>query len=297
VKAERRQKIEAVFMLAIAAALRVAPRAIGLRLGQGLGLLLGRIAKRHVGIAVQNLRHAFPDWSDERRERTARGVYVHFCRMLCDIIWFSSRSDERLLRSVEFFGREHGEAALASGRGVLFVTCHMGNWEVFAVAQSLVHRAVSVVARPLDNPALDVRLCAFRARGGNTVIYKRNALSQIMRTLRGGGGVAILIDQNVQEKDGIFVDFFGRKAATTTVAAAVALKTRCLIVPVHAVLRPDGINALCYDPPIEALPSDDRAGDIARVTQLLTSRIEGWIRETPEQWLWVHRRWKTQPPS
>jgi Kdo2-lipid IVA lauroyltransferase/acyltransferase len=297
VKAARRHAIEAALAGGIATGLRFVPRSLSLRLGQGFGCVLGRLARRHVGIAIENLRLAFPDWGDARLLHVARGVYVHFCRMLFDILWFSARSNERLLRSVEFIGREHGEAALASGRGVLFVTCHMGNWEIFAVAQSLVHKAVGVVARPLDNPELDARLCGFRGRGGNTVIYKKNALSQIMRTLRGGGGIAILIDQNVQEKDGIFVDFFGRKAATTTVAAAVALKTNCLIVTVHAVLRPDGFNALYYDPPLEWTTSGDRAADIARLTQLLTGRIEGWIRETPEQWLWMHRRWKTRPPA
>jgi KDO2-lipid IV(A) lauroyltransferase len=118
-----------------------------------------------------------------------------------------------------------------------------------------------------------------------------------MRLLRGGKGVAFLIDQNVQQSDGIFVDFFGRKAATTTAVAALAVKTRCPIVCGYSLLRPDGRYRLVYTPPIEWTPSGDRQADIERLTQKLTHLIESWVREAPEQWLWIHRRWKTQPPA
>jgi KDO2-lipid IV(A) lauroyltransferase len=109
--------------------------------------------------------------------------------------------------------------------------------------------------------------------------------------------VAILIDQNVQEKDGIFVDFFGRPAATTTVAAALAVKTGCALLPAHTIIGPDGRYRAVYEPPLEWTPSGDTQADIARLTQELTRVIEGWIREHPDQWLWIHRRWKTQPSA
>jgi KDO2-lipid IV(A) lauroyltransferase len=109
--------------------------------------------------------------------------------------------------------------------------------------------------------------------------------------------VAILIDQNVQEKDGIFVDFFGRPAATTTVAAALAVKTGCALIPAYTAIGPDGRYRAVYEPPLEWTPSGDRQADIARLTQQLTRVIEGWIREYPDQWLWIHRRWKTQPSA
>ena len=154
---------------------------------------------------------------------------------------------------------------------------------------------IGVIARPLDNPALDDRLCDVRRRPGNTVIYKKRALPQVLRLLRENRAVAILIDQNVQAGDGVFVDYFGRQAATTTVAAALAMKTGCALVPTHTELGEDGRYALVYDPPIEVVATGDRDADIARVTQQLTSAIEGWVRRRPEQWLWLHRRWKTQP--
>ena len=154
---------------------------------------------------------------------------------------------------------------------------------------------VSSIARPLDNPALDRRLVALRTSTGNRIIYKQKALAQAIRTLREGGILAVLIDQNVQE--GVFVRFFGRPASTTSVAAALALKTGCAIVPVHCTLRPNGRYRMIYGPPVEWAASGRRDEDVVALTQHLTSILEGWIRETPEQWLWLHRRWKTQPPA
>ena len=187
------------------------------------------------------------------------GVYEHFGRMLLDILWLAPRSREEILRHVVVEGGEHVEAAFRAGRGVLFPTAHLGNWELHGVAHGHLFGPIGVVARPLDNPALDRRLCDFRQSSGNTVIYKRNALGQVMRLLRDNGGVAIVIDQNVQEKDGIFVDFFGRKAATTTVAAALALKTGCVLLPGHTEMLPDGRYRLSYDPPVAVEPTGDAA--------------------------------------
>jgi KDO2-lipid IV(A) lauroyltransferase len=186
---------------------------------------------------------------------------------------------------------------MSAKRGVLYCTGHVGNWEVHAIALALAYGPISVLARPLDNPALDARLCAFRTSSGNAVIYKKNALPQIIRALRAGRGVAILLDQNVQAKDGIFVDFFGRPAATTTVAAALAAKTGCTLIPAHSELMPDGRYRLIYDPPVAWTPSGDHDVDVARTTQELARRTEEWIRRRPEQWLWMHRRWKTRPPN
>jgi KDO2-lipid IV(A) lauroyltransferase len=282
---------------AVAALVRPLSRRRALALGRALGRGWGRLDARHLAVAEENLGRAFPGWDAARRRAVALGVYEHFGGMLLDILWLAPRSREEILRHVVLEGEEHYRAARDRGRGTLFVTAHFGNWEIHGVTHSLVHEPIGVVARPLDNPALDERLCAFRARGGNTVIYKRHALGQVMRILRENRGVAILIDQNVREGDGVFVDFFGRRASTTTVAAALALKTGCALVPTQAALGPDGTYRLVYEPPLEAAPTGDRDADLVRVTQQLTSVIEGWVRSAPEQWLWLHRRWKTRPPG
>jgi KDO2-lipid IV(A) lauroyltransferase len=174
---------------------------------------------------------------------------------------------------------------------------HFGNWEFQAVASVPLVGNVSAIARPLDNPQLDKRLVALRIATGNKVIYKQRALVQVLKAIRDGGIVAVLMDQNVQQEYGVFVDFFGRPACTTTVAAAIALKTGCALVPVRCVLQANGRYHMVYGPEVRWAGTGRRDQDLVALTQHLTSIIESWVRENPEQWLWLHRRWKTQPPA
>ena len=271
------------------------PRPVVLAVGRRLGRLWGALDRRHLAIAADNLRRAFPEWDEARVQATARGVYAHFGTVLMDLLWMEGRPVEELLALADVEGVEHLQAARAAGRGVVAPSGHLGNWEIQAVASVPLVGNVAMIARPLDNPALDRRLVGLRTSTGNTVIYKQKALAQVLKTIREGGIVAILIDQNVQAKDGVFVRFFGRPACTTTVAAAIALKTGCAIVPVRCLLQPGGRYRMVYGPPIEWAGTGRRDEDLAALTQHLTSIIEGWVRETPEQWLWLHRRWKTSP--
>jgi KDO2-lipid IV(A) lauroyltransferase len=295
VRRERRHALEARAAASVQALVRRLPRAWALALGRALGRLLADLDPRHVAIANGNLRHAFPHWDESRRLRTARAVYAHLGQTLLDILWLDGRPREDLLALIDEEGREHIERARAAGRGAVYVCAHFGNWEMSGVVWGWLGEPIGVVARPLDNLALDARLNAFRARSGNMVISKRRALPDILRLLRQGRGVAMLVDQNVQEADGIFVDFFGRPAATTTAAAALAVKTGCALLPCYCEAKPDGRYRLVYGPPLEWTPSGSRQDDIAGITQGLTTIIEGWVRARPEQWLWIHRRWKTQP--
>ena len=273
------------------------PRRLALASGRALGTLLGRLDRRHLAIAAGNLRLAFPEWDEARVWRTARGVYGHFGAVLFDILWLQRRTPEQIRGLLEVHGREHVERAMGLGRGAVLVTGHLGNWELHGVAHGLLFGAIQVVARPLDNPGLDARLCAMRTMAGNTVVYKQRALVRILHALRARQGIALVVDQNVLPGDGIFVDFFGRKAATTTVAAALAVKTGAPVVPSRTELLADGRYRLTYAPALEWSPSGDRQADVACLTQRLTRQIEEWVRETPAQWLWMHRRWKTRPPE
>jgi KDO2-lipid IV(A) lauroyltransferase len=295
---KRRHHFEAAAASVVGGFVGLLPRRAALGFGRALGRLWGALDRRHLEVAVANLRAAFPDWDDAKLHRTARGVYQHFGTVLIDILWLSRRSRPELEALIEITGREHVTTAMARGKGVINTTAHLGNWELHGVGHGLCIAPLGLVARPLDNPALDARLCAFRTAFGNTVIYKRKALSQVLRLLRDGKGVALLLDQNVHEQDGIFITFFGRPAATTTVAAALALKTGSAIVPSRTELLPDGRYRLSYEPALALDPeAPDRDAEIARVTQLLATRTEAWIRDTPEQWLWIHKRWKTQPSA
>jgi KDO2-lipid IV(A) lauroyltransferase len=295
VKRDRRYRLEAAAAGAVSAVVRRLPRRAVLALGRMLGRLWGILDTRHRRIVIDNLRAAFPGWDAARLEAVARGVYAHFGAVMLDLLWMERRTPEELVGLVEFDGIASFRAAEARGRGVLFCTAHLGNWEIHAIAHAAAHGPLSVVARPLDNPSLDARLVALRAATGNAIVYKGRALASVLKELRSGHGVAMLLDQNVRRGDGIFVEFFGRPAATTTVAAALALKTGCALVPVWTELRHDGRYVLHYEPALEVRAEADRDEEIARITQVIAGRTEQWIRRNPEQWLWMHRRWKTQP--
>ncbi len=290
-----RYRLEAAAAAVAAALVKLLPRRLVLASGRLLGRLWGSIDGRHRCIAIDNLRAAFPNGSGERLDAIARAVYAHFGAVIFDLLWMAGRDGTELAALVEVEGEENVRAAQALGKGAVYCTAHLGNWEVHGIAHAQRFGPLSVVARPLENPALDARLCALRSATGNAVIYKRKALASVLRELRAGRGVAMVLDQNVLEEDGIFVDFFGRKAATTTVAAALALKTGCALVPAWIELRRDGRYQLRYEPPLEVRMDADRDAEIARLTQELATRMESWIRRAPEQWLWLHRRWKTQP--
>jgi KDO2-lipid IV(A) lauroyltransferase len=294
---DRRFRIEAAAATFLTLVVRPVPRAVVLALGRFLGSVYARLDRRHVRVAIDNLRHAFPDWDEARLLRTARGVYRHFGSVILDLLWMQDRTRDGLLAIVSFAGAEHVEAALRPGKGFICTTGHLGNWEAHAVGHGYAFATAAVVGRPLDNPALDERLVRLRSSSGNAAISKRRALPDILRFLRANKAVAILMDQNVQEDDGIFVTCVGRPAATTPVAAAIAAKTGCAIVPGHSVLQADGRYLVTYEPPLFFESRGDRKADIARLTQELTVRIEAWVREHPEQWLWIHRRWKTQPKA
>lgn len=290
-----RHALEALLAGAVSAAVRRLPRPAVLRLGRRLGRLWARLDPRHLAIAADNLRRAFPDWDEPRVQATARGVYAHFATVMLDLLWMQGRGVEQLLALADLEGVEHMQRARAAGRGVVAPGAHLGNWEFQAIASVPLVGEIASIARPLDNPALDRRLVALRTATGNTVIYKLKALAQAIRSLREGRILAVLIDQNVQPRDGIFVRFFDQPAATTTVAAALALKAGCPIVPVRCTLQANGRYRMVYGPPVEWTGTGRRDEDVAALTQHLTSLIEGWVRETPEQWLWLHRRWKSQP--
>jgi KDO2-lipid IV(A) lauroyltransferase len=292
---ERRFRLEARAAAVLTFVVRPLPRAIVLAAGRFLGGLYARLDRRHVAVAIDNLRHAFPDWDEARLLRTARGVYHHFGAVILDLLWMQDRTRDEILEIVTFAGAEHVETALQSGKGFICTTGHMGNWEAHAVGHGFAFATAAVVGRPLDNPALDARLVRLRSSSGNAAISKRRALPDILRFLRANKAVAILMDQNVQEDDGVFVRFFGRPAATTPVAAAIAAKTGCALLPGHSVLQPDGRYLVTYEPPVFFTSRGERKADIVWLTQELTLRIEAWVREHPEQWLWIHRRWKTQP--
>jgi KDO2-lipid IV(A) lauroyltransferase len=281
------------FALAFA---RVAPRGALTALGAAIGELGYLLDARHRRISRENLILAYGDELDPRsRTRLARACWRHFGRTVLETLRFPKLSKESIGTQIHYEGLEHIRGAYEKGRGVLLFSGHFGNWELIALMQGYLGLPLSLVVRRLDNPILERRLNRLRGQSGNDTIRHLGGVREMLKTLRSGRGVAIMIDQDAR-RHGIFVPFFGRMASTTPTLALLALKTGATIVPVFCVPQPDGSYRVTYEAPIEEETTGDRDSDVIRITAACTASIERWVRKHPEMWLWMHRRWKTAPP-
>lgn len=292
-----RFRIEAAVFTAALAVARLMPRPLLLFLGTLTGTLGYLLDRRHTGIALENLRQAFgPTLPSREARRIVRACWRHFGRTTMDTLNLSRLNRESAGRDVHYEGLEHLRAAYAAGRGVLVFTGHFGHWELAAVMQGHIGLPLALVVRPLDNPRLERMLADLRGGSGNRIVHKRNAVREMMKALRDKICVALAIDQDARGS-GLFVPFFGRLASTTPTVALLALRTGAPIIPCSCRPEPDGSYTILYEPPLEVRESGDRDADLLRLTAQCTSIIERWVRERPELWLWMHRRWKTRPPG
>lgn len=292
-----RYRIEAALFATALAVARVMPRSLLLLLGTLSGTLGYLVDRRHTRIALDNLRGAFgPTLTSREARRITLACWRHFGRATMDTLNLSRLSRESVDRDVRYEGLDHLRAAYAAGRGVIIFTGHFGHWELAAVMQGHLGLRLALVVRPLDNPRLEPVLAALRGGSGNRIVYKRNAVREMMKALREKICVALAIDQDARG-NGLFVPFFGRLASTTPTAALLALRTGAPIIPCSCRPETDGSYTIVYEPPVEARESGDRDADLLRITAQCTSIIERWVRERPELWLWMHRRWKTRPPE
>jgi len=288
---------EAVAFRALLAVAGLIPRRLLLALGSLAGTVAYVLNARHRRIAFDNLARAYGSDLDRRRAgRIVRSCWRHFGRITFDILAFSRFGPDSVDRLVHYEGLEHIRAAYAKGKGVLLFSGHYGHWELVAMMQGYLGLPLALVARPLDNPRLEELLARLRGMSGNRIIHKRRAVREILRVLREGQGTAIVIDQDARN-EGVFVPFFGIPASTTPTLALMTLRTGAPVVPTYSFPRPDGSYTVVYEPEIEVEPSGDHDADVIRITALCTARIEAWVRERPELWLWMHRRWKTVPPG
>lgn len=284
----------------VSGALRLFPRRARLAAGRAVGSLLFSLDRRHREVTLENVRIAYgEEKAPPERYEIARGAFRHFGAMLIELLTLGRPSAPECERLVELEGREHYERARARGKGVILVAAHFGNWELHAIAHGFRFGPIHLVAREQDNRLLDRWLEKLRGVSGNEVVYKKNALSRMRKLLKGGETVAFVIDQNVHLDDAVFVDFFGRKAATTPVASWFALKTGASLVPVFCFPIEDGRYRAVYEPPLEVEAYRDMGRDEAleALTSELVAIQERHIRERPNMWLWMHRRWRTRPPS
>jgi KDO2-lipid IV(A) lauroyltransferase len=268
-----------------------------LKLGKQFGSLAYHLDGRHRKIALKNISSALPELEQDQAINSIHNCYKYFGMYLFDLLRSLHGSNKMLYEKCEYVGIDHLQSAYEKKKGVILFTGHFGAWEAMAAAQAYKGYPMSVVARKLDNPYLEKLLRRFRTSTGNSIIEKTEGFRPMLRTLKEGKAIAILIDQNVTTEDRIFVDFFGRPASTTPALALLKLKTDADLIPCFSIPLPDGSYRFEYGAPIETSLTGERKQDIFQITQACTTSIEQAIRNHPQYWLWMHRRWKTQPSA
>lgn len=267
-------------------------RSFAIALAQVVYLLHFRL--RQVGL--RNLAMVFPEKSQAERARILRGVFTSLGRQLAELCQFPRYTPENVDEVVVYDGLENYERAYARGKGVLFLTAHFGGWELSAFAHSLHGHWVNIVMRPMDNPYLDGLLQQYRTMHGNKVVPKDDFVRGLLAAMKAGETVGILMDPNMTPPQGVFVNFFGIPACTASGLARIALRTDAAVVPGFTIWDDTlGKYRLRFDPAVDLIRTGDLEADIVANTQMFTKVIEDYVRKYPDQWLWVHRRWKTRP--
>ena len=251
---------------------------------------------------LRNLEIAFPEKTQTQRNEILRGTFENLGRVLGELSQFRKYTRVKLAEIIDFELDEESktlyERNKAEGRGVLITTGHLGNWEMLVLGFAALHEPISYLARPLDNPKIDDMLNGRRTTFGNTPINKTNSAMLAIKILREGGILGILADVNAHPKEGVFVPFFGIPACTTSGAAMLAIRSNSFIYPTFCVW--DKIvkrYKFVHGSLLEPVNTGDRKRDIVETTAAYTAEIEKIIRQYPDQWMWIHKRWKTRPPG
>ena len=272
------------------------PRPVARAIGIAIGLTIFRLHRRLREVGMRNLAIAFPEMSTDERRRILRGEYISLGRQLAEVCLFPRYTLENVSEVVIYDGLENYQNAFARGKGVLFLTGHLGAWELSAFAHSLHGHPLSIVMRPLDNPFVDAFVQSYRTMHGNKTVSKDDFIRGLLAAMRAGEAVGILMDTNMTPPQGVFVNFFGVPAYTASGLARIALRTDAAVVPGFTVwdskLRK---YTLRFDPALDLVRTGDDQADIIANTALFTGVIENYVRRYPDQWLWLHRRWKTRP--
>lgn len=272
------------------------PRAAAVTTARGLARFAYLFGGRLRRTGERNLEMAFPDLSREERSRILRASFQSLGRLLGEFSQLPRATPEALRRFVVCEGLENLEAAQRRGHGVILITGHLGAWELSSFALSAFGYPMSFLVRRMDNPMIEPLVEGTRTRFGNRSIDKRAAARPMLRILREGGTLGLLVDLNTLPHEGVFVDFFGIPASTTASVATLALRTKAAVLPVFVPWDKEKRRfILRIEPPLEIEATGDTATDVQKLTSQFTSVIESYIRQFPEQWLWIHKRWNTRP--
>jgi len=256
--------------------------------------LFYHLSLKHRLIAINNLMRSFPHKSLKEIINIAKKSYLSVALVLVEFYDIPYLTKDNLNRLITVRGLDNYTKACNEGKGVLLFGAHFGNWEIGNAALAIMTRPLSFVYRILDNSLLESIITTVRASCGNTSLPKENTMRQMIRLLKQNTTISLLIDQNVAWYGGVFVDFFGRKACTTSGLALLAMHTGAPVLPFFTCRLPDGKYLLEIGGKVDIITSENREADILINTQNFTKIIEDHIRQYPEQWFWVHQRWKTK---
>jgi len=272
------------------------PRGLARAVGAAVASALYAAAPKLRRTAEFNLRLAFPEWDDARRREVIRGMVRNLGWMAAEFARFPRYTRENISEALILDGHENFLNGQRGGKGVLYLTGHIGAWELSSFAHALFGYPLHYMARPLDNARVDKLVNDYRCLSGNQPIFKNESARALLKILKEAGTVGILADQNTMPEEGVFVEFFGKSACTTTGIARVALHTDAAVVPGYAYWDSSiGKYRLRFEPAVELVRTGDTERDVFVNTQKFAKVIEQIIRKHPEQWVWVHARWKTRP--
>ena len=286
-----RHRAEYLAVRAVQSMVRGMPLRWGAALGGGLGWLFHRWDHRRRNTAVGNVRAALPGLADDDRRAVVASAFANVGRHVIELLRFDALRVEETMARVELEGAEHVERALAAGRGAMFFTGHFGFWELHVMAHAVRFEPIVMVARTLDNPLLEAMIARVRTRVGTRVVPRRGAVRGLLRGLRERRPVGMMVDQHMQDRSAVTVEFLGRPASTTSAVAALALRTGAPVIPVFTLPRPGHRYRVVYEPPVE-MPDPERADAVQVLTQRCTDVLESYVRRRPDLYLWMHRRWR-----
>jgi KDO2-lipid IV(A) lauroyltransferase len=272
------------------------PRHLAHKGAKTLAWLGFHLASRQRRAGLRNLRMAFPELTDAEREVILRRSFQNLGRLLVEFTHFPELNKSNISQFVVHDGLDNYLEGLRRGRGVIFMTAHFGAWELSSFAHALYGYPLKFIVRPIDNPRVEELISGYRTLSGNIPIQRRSAARDILKALRENDAVGILFDQNTTRNEGVFAEFFGIPAATTPSIALFALRTGAAVVPGFLIwdesLRK---HRLRLDPPVKLIDTGNIEQDVLENTRRFNKILEDYVRQYPDQWLWIHRRWKTRP--
>jgi KDO2-lipid IV(A) lauroyltransferase len=291
-----RHRLEYALVWPVVKVLAVLPRPLARTLGFLLAGAVYHLHPRLRKVGLRNLEIACPEMPAAERNRIVRGLFVSLGRQLAEFCRFPRYTLENVSQVAVYEGFENFDAAQRRGKGVLFLTAHLGGWEVGSFVHSIHGHRLRIVVRALDNPYLDRLVERYRTLHGNSTFKKQDFARGLLSAMRAGETVGLLMDQNMTPPAGVFVDFFAVPACTASGLARVALRTDASVVPAFTIWDDTRRKyRITFAPRLMLEKTGDDERDVVEATQLFTSVIEEYVRQYPNQWLWVHRRWKTRP--